>query len=308
MREIVLSYLAPEIPPDDFSQYDYREEVYLKTLRESMVSRASYAPAAELTTNDVVIEGYRGPITVRHYRQAQRRIRPAVLYMHGGAWCGGDIDFTDAYCRALCDFSDAAVFSVDYHLSPEFPFPHGIEDCYETLRWMTQSADELGIDPADITLSGDSAGGNFSAGLSLMARDRGDVGVKNQILLYPGVSLRPEDGVGGDEPHARMSMNIVTGWYIGSADPHHPYIEPLSAGSLRDMPLTLIAIGELDGMRHAQRRYAERLSAEGNDVTLLYMENTLHGFVTRLGEMPQALDLARLSAEFIHSGKITSVS
>ena len=78
-----------------------------------------------------------------------------------------------------------AAVSVEYRLAPEHPFPAPVEDCYAALKWTYDNAPELGIDPSRIAVSGGSAGGGLAAGLVLLARDRGEVPVLYQLLIYP---------------------------------------------------------------------------------------------------------------------------
>ena len=295
--------LPPTTGPSDIQLLvDYQREHRgdLATIRAEQVLAGVYVPQRPISCQEQTVPGYREEVTVRLYRpQTETGPVPAVLYMHGGAWCKGSIDTTHEYCLALADLSGALVVSVAYHLAPEFPYPHGIEDCYQVLCWMWEQAEVLGIEREDITLSGDSAGGNFSAGLSLMVRDRGDVSVKNQILLYPGLSMRAEDGVGGRDPDAMLSMQIVVDWYLGGAAPQQPYITPLASADLSGLPHTLLAVAALDGMRFCQHTYAQAIEKAGNAVTVVEFENTPHGFICDHRCLQQLQDMARLAANFI---------
>ena len=295
--------LPPTTGPSDIQllvdyQRGHRED--MAAIRAEQVLTGVYTPQRPISCWEQTVPGYREEVTVRLYRpQAVADATPAVLYMHGGAWCKGSIDTTHEYCLALADLSGALVVSVAYHLAPEFPYPHGIEDCYQVLCWMWKQAEVLGIDREDITLSGDSAGGNFSAGLSLMVRDRGEVSVKNQILLYPGLSMRAEDGVGGRDPDAMLSMQIVVDWYLGGAASQQPYITPLAAADLSGLPRTLLAVAALDGMRFCQRTYAQAIEQAGNMITVVEFENTPHGFICDHRCLQQLEDMAGLAADFI---------
>lgn len=299
MKYIELDYPKPLPPSKGFGDYDYEESAYLKTLRTEMVSDSCYAPEHPLEIRDMNVDGWKEKVRIRIYRQTQEKMRPVMLYMHGGAYCAGSIEFTEDYCKAVADLSDIAVVSVDYHLSPEYPFPHGVEDCYSVLQWIWDEGAKWNLDKNEITLAGDSAGGNFSAVLSQMSKDRGKIKPKNQVLLYAGLSKRPEDGSGGDDEFARRSMSIVTRWYVGDADPRHPYLSPSEVDSFDGLPRTLLAVCQLDGMRFKEIEYAHRLDDAGVDVTLAFLRNTPHGFVTRLGKMPQGMDMAKLTANWL---------
>ena len=117
-----------------------------------------------------------GSITVRDYRPAgaiePARPLPALVFFHGGGWTIGDLDTHDTLCRSLCAGAECAVFAVDYRMGPEHKFPTAVEDAYAALQWVTTEASRLGVDPSRLALSGDSAGGNLAAVVSLIARDQ----------------------------------------------------------------------------------------------------------------------------------------
>ena len=110
---------------------------------------------------------------------------PVVVFYHGGGWCIGDLDTHDHVARAHAVGAEAIVVSVDYRLAPEHPYPQGVEDAWAALRWVGEHAAELGGDPARIAVAGDSAGGNLSAVVALLARDNGGPPLVFQLLWYP---------------------------------------------------------------------------------------------------------------------------
>jgi len=105
-----------------------------------------------------------------------------LLFFHGGGWVTGNIDSYNKVCTNMARITNHLVVSVDYRLAPEYPFPAALEDCYEVARILIN---DKGINCKDVTLIGDSAGGNLSAALSLLARDRKDFCINKQILIYP---------------------------------------------------------------------------------------------------------------------------
>ena len=113
---------------------------------------------------------------------------PVLLFFHGGGWVTGNIDSYDKVCTDMARLTRHTVVSVDYRLAPEHRFPAGPEDCYLAARELFTHSDLLGITPDQITLIGDSAGGNLAAVVSLMARDRGEFLPRQQILLYPATN------------------------------------------------------------------------------------------------------------------------
>ena len=125
-------------------------------------------------------------VTVRIYRpEGRKAVLPALLWIHGGGYVLGSVEYEDATCAQLAAEADCVTVAVEYRLAPENPFPAPLEDCYAALRWMAASVGELGIDRSRIAIGGASAGGGLSAGLALLARDRGEVDIVFQLLVYP---------------------------------------------------------------------------------------------------------------------------
>jgi acetyl esterase len=121
------------------------------------------------------------PVPVRIYRQfgsglgigGPGRRLPGIVYYHGGSWVTGDLDTHDASCRMLAATARCLVVAVDYRLAPEHPFPAAVDDAVAAYAWVQRHADELGIDPHQVGVMGDSAGGNLAAVVALETRDGG---------------------------------------------------------------------------------------------------------------------------------------
>src|SRR5690348_2757880 len=146
-------------------------------------------PVAE--SREVSAPGPTGATTwLRLYRGASTKpgeVLPALVYFHGGGWVIGDLDTHDSLCRHLANAARCAVVAVDYRLAPEHKFPAAVEDCFAATRWVAERAATLGIDRERLAVGGDSAGGNLTAVMSLIARDRGAPRLRYQVLLYPAV-------------------------------------------------------------------------------------------------------------------------
>ena len=97
----------------------------------------------------------------------------------------GDLDSHDETTRQLCAGSGAVVIAVDYRLAPEAGFPAGLEDCYAATAWAAENAAALSVESGRLAVSGDSAGGNLAAAVSLLARERGGPAISHQLLVYP---------------------------------------------------------------------------------------------------------------------------
>ena len=109
------------------------------------------------------------------------------MYIHGGGWVIGDLDTHDVVCRTLCNGARCAVFSVEYRKAPEAPFPAAVDDCFSALTFVSKQS---GINPKQLAVGGDSAGGNLATVMALMARDAGGPAISFQVLIYPGCDQR----------------------------------------------------------------------------------------------------------------------
>ena len=140
---------------------------------------------------------------------------PAVLTIHGGGYVIGSYDMDSPLLDRWCPNLGVVGVSVEYRLAPETSYPGPLEDCYAALRWTYDNAEELGIDRTRIGIYGLSAGGGLAAGLTLLARDRGEVPVAFVLLDCPMLddrqrtpSLRSDGAlrVGGRVQRVRLAL------------------------------------------------------------------------------------------------------
>ena len=213
--------------------------------------------------------------------------RPVLLFFHGGGWVTGNIENYSGVCAALAKATGCLVASVDYRLAPEHKFPRGLNDCYAAAQELLEKPGLLGVERDQITLIGDSAGGNLAAAVSLMARDRGGLLPARQILIYPAVysdhtpaspfpSVR-ENGTGYLLTSKRVEEYLQL-YRSGPEDLQNPYLAPLLAGDFSGQPDTLVITAEYDPLREEGEEYARRLAFAGNRVVLHRMPDALHGF------------------------------
>lgn len=262
----------------------YRLERGIKTLTGRRVVKNPYR------TLDHVIRRGDHDIPVRVYGpNASFSGEGVLLFFHGGGWVTGNIDSYDRVCRTMARKTCRPVISVDYRLAPEYPFPAGLEDCYTVAKELFVNGCMPGVCPENITLIGDSAGGNLAAAVSLLARDRGEFLPRRQILLYPATAADHTE----QSPFASVRANgtdyLLTAkrveeymslYQSSPQDRENPYFAPLLAQSLENQPNTLILTAEYDPLRDEGEAYGEALRAAGNPVQVVRLADALHGFLS----------------------------
>jgi acetyl esterase/lipase len=253
-----------------------------------------------ITSEDKIISGYENDLRIRIYRPENNIKRPLMVFFHGGGWFGGSLESVEEYCKGVCDQADCLVISVDYHLVPEHPYPEGIEDCYLTIKWAVKNKSELNIDENKIVVSGDSAGGNFSAVLSFMAKDRKEFKISKQILIYPATNI--DIHANESSPGVDKFLQAIINLYLqDNVDPSDPYVSPALSKDFNNLPDALIAVGDQDGLYKSSLEYAKILDKADNKVKFILYKNTDHAFIDRTGNSNQADDLVKEAAEFIRN-------
>ncbi len=249
---------------------------------------------------DRTIPGPAGEVPVRIYwpEAGDTPARPPILLLfHGGGFALGDLETHDSMARYYCAEGHVIVVNVDYRRSPEHKFPAAVEDCFAALVWASGHADELGGDAGRIAVTGDSAGGNLSAAVSLMARDRGGPAIAAQILAYPVVDMHVDADYasrkafgGGDYFLSYDDMVWLTDMYLEAPDQaDDTRASPILAADLSGLPPALILTAGHDPLVDEGKAYGERLKAAGVPVEQVCFEGTIHGFLSFAG----ALDAGR---------------
>ena len=206
-----------------------------------------------------------------------------VVYLHGGGMWRCSLDTHDPVVRRYAAESGTRFLSVDYRMSPEHPYPQSQEDGYTALSWAVEHADELGIDPRRLAIAGDSAGGGLAAGVALMARDRGEIQLALQVLIYPML----DDRTGFDTelaPYATWTYeDNAVGWrmLLGEAagtDAVAAYAAPARAEYLIGLAPAYVEVGVLDIYRDEDIDYARRLASAGVPLELHVHDGVTHAF------------------------------
>jgi acetyl esterase len=238
--------------------------------------------------HDLEIDGADGPLRARHYvpfPHGHASPAPLLVWFHGGGFVVGDLDTADQPCRMLCRYADVHVLSVDYRRAPEHPFPAAVDDAAAAFAWALDHADDLGADPAQVAVGGDSAGGNLAAVVAQQTRHaRPPVA---QLLIYPPTDLenrlpsvdRFADGYFLTDAEATWYRDV----YAGDADRTDPRMSPLLAPDISGLAPALVVTAAFDLLRDHGEAYARALQQAGTPVVLRRVPRLIHGFLNTTG-------------------------
>ena len=245
-------------------------------------TRAALAPKAP-EVQEVRLLVLDGRVAVRLYRPANG-VLPALVYFHGGGWTIGDVDTHDVLCRQLALGARCAVFSVDYRLAPEHPFPGAVEDCWFATDYIGRNHSALKVDPARIAVGGDSAGGNLATVVALLARDAGRPALAFQLLIYPATDQRCEFPSHRENGQGYLLTSEGIDFFRRCYLPERKAFtdwraSPLLAPSLAGLPPALVLTAGYDPLRDEGRAYAERMQREGVAVQYREYADMVHGFL-----------------------------
>jgi len=247
------------------------------------------APAGELPVDEewITVPAAVGDVRVRIVRpQGAIGTLPVVVYMHGGGWILGNAGTHDRLVRELAVGARAAVAFVEYTPSPEARYPVAIEQGYATAQWITRDGAARGLDASRLAVAGESVGGNMTAALAIMAKQRGDVTFVQQSLYYP---------VTDAAMNTDSYDQFATGYYLSRAsmewfwDAYAPDLarrseitaspNQASPEQLAGLPPALVFVDEADVLRDEGEAYAAKLRRAGVPVTTVRYDGTVHDFM-----------------------------
>jgi acetyl esterase len=216
---------------------------------------------------------------------------PAMIYIHGGGFVTGSLDSHDSTCRYFCARAGIPVFSIDYRLAPEHPFPAAHDDCGAVVLAILEG-EIPEVDPRRVMIAGDSAGANLTCTLCLWLRDNGHPQPAYQMMFVPAVDQREMDVVVAahgsraefvDGPYmTRSHMEWYDALYLGGADNldrTSPLVSPLLAEDLSGLAPAYVAVAGFDPLRDEGEEYARKLADAGVQVTLRRHDGLVHPFV-----------------------------
>jgi acetyl esterase/lipase len=282
--------IDPELAPwlDMLPSVKYGNHAELLTARATIeqMSRPPHESEGRIEIRPTTVPGPDGApdVPVRVHLPARRKgTAPGLLYIHGGGFVMSDLELYYTMVLRAADELGMVVVTVEYRLAPEHPFPAPLEDCYAALTWMAENAAGLDIDPARVGVVGESAGGGLTAGLTLLARDRGGPRLCFQFLEAPELddrlstpSMRTyHDSPQWDQPGLVFGWRCYLGTEPGSADVS-PYAAPGRAEDLSGLPPAFVAVCQFDPLRDEGIAYAQKLMLAGIPTELHCYPGTFH--------------------------------
>ncbi|MEU6307716.1 alpha/beta hydrolase [Streptomyces chartreusis] len=234
-----------------------------------------------------VAGGPTGEVRVRVVRPAGATgTLPVIIYIHGAGWVFGNAHTHDRLVRELAVGTGAAVVFPEYDLSPEARYPVAIEQNYAVARWVVREGADNGLDVGRIAVAGDSVGGNMTAALTLMAKERGDVPLVQQVLFYPVTDASFDTASYRQFAEGYFLRRDAMQWFwdqytTEEAERAQITASPLRAGveQLQGLPPALVITAEADVLRDEGEAYAGKLREAGVPVTAVRYQGVIHDFV-----------------------------
>ncbi|MEU8543095.1 alpha/beta hydrolase [Streptomyces sp. NPDC048717] len=268
-------------------------------------------PPADVSHRTLKV-GPTGEVTIRIVRPAGVDDKlPAVMYFHGGGWVLGNENTHDRLVRQIANGAQAAVVFVDYTPSPEARYPIAIEQAYAATKWVAEHGEEINVDGSRIAVAGDSVGGNMTAAVTLMAKQRSGPALREQVLFYPVTDANFETPSYREFADGPWLTRKAMKWFWDAYAPNTKDREQILASPLRadldqlkDLPKALVITDEADVLRDEGEAYAAKLRAAGNDTTTVRYTGIIHDFamLNALSDTNAAQAAVDQASRFLRTG------
>jgi acetyl esterase len=218
---------------------------------------------------------------------------PVILYMHGGGWIIGNSGTHDRLIRELVAGTNAALVFVEYDRSPEAQYPCAIEQGYATARWIVENGATEGLDASRMAVAGDSVGGNMTAALAILAKQRGDVHFVHQSMYYPVTDAAQDTDTYSIFANGPFLTAKAMAWFWDAYLPDHSRRNEITASPLRasldelaGLPPALVIVDQNDVLRDEGEAYAAKLTQAGVLTTSVRYNFVTHDFMMLNPERP----------------------
>ncbi|MCP1297818.1 alpha/beta hydrolase [Chryseobacterium sp. S0630] len=232
-------------------------------------------------------------IPIRIYRPKGREAQQssAIIYIHGGWFIAGGYETHDAVVRKLANKTGSVVIFIDYRLAPEHPFPAGLNDCIDGVKWVFENAESLGIDPDKVGIIGDSAGAALSTAVSTQLGKQ----LKFQALIYPAVDnqLNSKTWETYENGPVLNKQGGIEAWagYLPEEEKENPLAIPVLIRDFKETPPTLIILAEHDPLLDDGKQLSENMKNAGVKLKTSLYKDMVHGFM-HMGELLEEVQSA----------------
>jgi acetyl esterase len=242
--------------------------------------------------------------------QGMSRTLPVIIYFHGGGWIMGDTTTHDRLVRQLAVGAQALVVFVDYDRSPEARYPIAIEEDFGVTKYVAEHPAEFNVDASRLAIAGDSVGGNMTAVVALLAKERGGPAIAAQLLFFPVTDASMNNlsyKTFTDGPWlTKPAMEWFWDAYLPDANARRDiHVSPLNASvdELRGLPPAMVITDEYDVLRDEAEAYARKLVDAGVTVTATRYLGTIHDFVmlNALADTPASKAATEQAMEFLRN-------
>ncbi|MEA3205532.1 MAG: hypothetical protein QOG92_1197 [Verrucomicrobiota bacterium] len=222
-------------------------------------------------------------------------IGPVFMFFHGGGWILGDFPTHERFVRDLVVDSGFTAVFINYPPSPEAQYPTAINQAYAATKWVAAHGSEINVDSKRLALVGNSVGGNMTAVVALMAKDKGGPEIKCQIMFWPVTDANFDTPSYQEYADGYFLTKPMMKWFWDAYLPDQArrkevYASPLQAATkhLTGLPPALIQTAGNDVLRDEGEAYARKLDAAGVDVTAVRYEGLIHdyGLLNAISQVP----------------------
>lgn len=262
-----------------------KKDIDMKHNYEEYRKLQSKSPLNKIKTSKEIQEEN---LLFRIFSPKKGESKQILIYIHGGGWVTGTTKNYSLILQKLANELKRHVIAIEYRLAPEYPFPHGFNDCYEGIKLIYKKADKYNIDLKDTIIMGDSAGANLATAICIKAKKTKDFKIRKEILLYPIVQTNFKQNKkyksieenGYDYFLTKKMINDYLELYLkDEKDYKNKLVAPLLSKWLFHMPETLIITADLDPLRDEGLAYAKKLKRYWNKVEYHNIKKVIHGFI-----------------------------
>lgn len=276
-----------------------------KVLVDAQASVPLELPPCDVEEQTIVQDGLQ--VRVNIVRPAgSKKAQPGFIFVHGGGWILGDFPTHERFVRDLVVDSGFTAIFVNYTPSPEAHYPTAINEIHAAAKWVAARGEEINVDGKCLAIVGNSVGGNMTAAVALMAKDKGGPEFKCQVMLWPVTDANFETDSYHEFADGYFLSRAMMEWFWDAYAPEQArrreiYASPLQATTeqLQGLPPALIQVAGNDVLRDEGLAYARKLDAAGVDITPVRYENLIHdyGLLNAISQVPAVRDALHQAAE-----------